>query len=78
VVAPADDGEAAAELREVDLLAEFAARDNNISVADSAAPGGGREAWGGEVGGGGGDLGEVVYVRAFRERIFEVCERGAA
>lgn len=34
VVAPADHGEAAAELREVHLLAEVAARNNNISVAD--------------------------------------------
>jgi len=32
-------------------LAEFATSDNNISVADSVAPGGGREACGGEVGG---------------------------
>lgn len=34
VVTPADDGEAAAELQEVDLLAEVAARDNNVTVAD--------------------------------------------
>jgi len=67
VVAPADDGKAATKLREVDLLAEF------VAVADLATPRGGREAWGTEVGGGGGDLGDMVYVRAFREGIFETC-----
>ncbi|KOM52150.1 hypothetical protein LR48_Vigan09g080900 [Vigna angularis] len=38
-------GEMAAKLQEVDLLAKIVARNNNIAAADLAAPGRGRETW---------------------------------
>lgn len=71
VVAPADEREAATELRKINLLAEVAARNDDVALANYAAPGGRREARGREIGGCGGDLGEVVDVRVFRERVSE-------
>lgn len=71
VVAPADEGEAVAKLREVEVAADGATGDDGVAVAEGAAAGGGGEALDGEVGGGGGDLGEEIDVRVFRERIFE-------
>lgn len=71
VVTPADEGEAAAELRDINLTAEVAARNDDFAVTNYAAPGGRGKAWRGEIGGCGGDLREVVDVRVFRERVFE-------
>ena len=62
VVTPADEGEAAAELRDINLTAEVAARNDDFAVTNYAAPGGRGKAWRGEIGGCGGDLREVVDV----------------
>lgn len=73
VVAATDDGEALFELVGLELAAELALEDDDVSAAEGAAPGrcggGGGVAFGEEVVGGGGDFGEGVDVRVFGEGV---------
>lgn len=54
VVAPANDGEAVTEFRDVHLAAEFSLENDDVSVANGASPGrGGELVVAGEISGGG-------------------------
>lgn len=65
-MSPTDQGELCVEMMGLDGTAEFALEDEDVCASNGTAPSGGGEFAGGEVGGGGADLGEGEYERILR------------
>lgn len=66
MMSPTDQRQLCVEMIALDWTAELALEDENIRATKGTAPGGGGDFAGGEVGGGGADLGVGEDERAFR------------